>query len=152
MSQKTVSWQKGALQLLKYEKIRFGLVGIVNTIVDFLILFTLARLLAVPTLLANIISTSTALGVSYMLNKKAVFRNTSPHNSRQLMYFVIGTLVGLWLLQSIVIAGVIYLLEHAVREMSLTIVLLIAKVCATIVALTWNYLWYSRVVFKNGSA
>ena len=49
------------------------LVGLVNTGVDFGVLFALVYGLSAPTVLANVVSTSTALVVSYTLNKKRCF-------------------------------------------------------------------------------
>ena len=135
-------------RLVRFEKIRFALVGILNTFVDFVILFTLVGLFGMPSLVANIISTSVALAVSYLLNKKAVFGNTDTHNHRQIIFFIIVTLSGLWVLQSLVITGVTTLL-HTWLTASDGSVLFVAKLVATFFSLTWNYLWYSRAVFKK---
>jgi putative flippase GtrA len=133
-------------KILQHEKIRFALVGGLNTAVDFVILFSLVNLFAVPSLVANIISTSVALAVSYTLNKKAVFGNTDTHNLRQVILFVTVTLSGLWILQGAVIVIVTSSLV-ALGGVSL----LAAKAIATLFSLTWNYLWYSQVVFKKNN-
>ncbi len=134
-------------QLISSEKVRFVLVGGTNTAVDFIILFLLASILNVPVFLANIVSTSVALGVSYVLNKKAVFKNDSATNLRQIMAFIVVTLVGLWVLQG----TIIWLVGDLLQSLSLneTIVLFLGKVIASAFSLTWNYLWYSRVVFRQ---
>lgn len=152
MSQKTSTLKSRVANPLKHEKIRFGLVGVINTFVDFLVLLVLARILGVPTLVANVFSTGGALGASYLLNKKAVFRSTDPYNRRQLVLFIAGTLIGLWFLQTIVIAFVIHFLGFVVPQSSVTIMLIVAKIFATIVSMTWNYYWYSRIVFAKKSA
>jgi putative flippase GtrA len=134
----------------KFEKIRFVLVGGINTSIDFILLIVFTSLLGIPASLANIASTTIALFVSYSLNKKAVFGNTDPNNHRQFLLFVIVTLFGLWGLQTIVIMLASSLLSHWLGLASTSIiVLVIAKVLATCVSLTWNYLWYSRVIFSQ---
>lgn len=141
-----------AQKVIQSEKIRFGLVGAFNTVVDFTILFTLARLVGVPTVVANVISTSCALAVSYLLNKKAVFRDTDRTDHRQVVLFIVTTLVGLWGVQTLVMLGVSVILPvvaPAIGDGS--IALLIKKTIATLVSLVWNYLWYSRVVFRKDS-
>lgn len=135
-----------AKQTLASHKVRFGLVGVVNTLVDFAILFLLAKLFGVPTVVANVISTSCAVVVSYTLNKKAVFGNTDRTNHRQVIQFVIVTLSGLWILQSAVILGITTSLASAGHS---DLVLFVAKLIATAVSLVWNYMWYSRVVFRK---
>src|ERR1700757_4897596 len=108
MSQQEPLFRRVFSRLASFEKIRFAMVGIVNTIVDFGIFLSLASLFHVPTILANVISTSCALAVSYLLNKKAVFGNTDTHNYRQISLFIVVTLTGLWLIQSVVIVQVSY--------------------------------------------
>lgn len=146
MGNKSLSWQHG---ILKHEKARFALVGVINTVVDFAIFLTLAKLIGLPAVIANVVSTSCALAVSYLLNKKAVFGNTDANNHRQIMQFILVTLTGLWVLQAIVITVVSGLIGAL---LSSTLLLVVAKAAATVVSLTWNYLWYSRVVFRKGRA
>ena len=129
------------------EKIRFVLVGVVNTVTDFSILFILASVFGVATIIANVISTSIALGVSYLLNKKAVFRNTDTHNYRQVILFVIVTLSGLWIVQGIIIWATVGMIAVIVHDDK--VALFGAKLIATLFSLIWNYLWYSRVVFRQ---
>lgn len=137
-----------AKQTLASDKVRFGLVGIVNTFVDFATLFLVAKLFGVPTVIANIISTSCAVAVSYVLNKKAVFGNTDRNNHRQLLQFIVVTLVGLWILQSAIIVGITMSFASAGHS---DLVLFGAKLAATAASLVWNYIWYSRVVFRKKS-
>lgn len=134
--------------ILSSEKIRFVAVGAVNTTIDFAILFILSSFAGVSVFLANAISTSTALAVSYLLNKKAVFKNNDTTNMRQILLFVAITLVGLWVVQGIVIWLVSGMVQ-ALLQLSDPVSLLIAKLIATLFSLTWNYLWYSRVVFPR---
>lgn len=138
-----------ARNILQSEKIRFGLVGAFNTCIDFGVLFILARLIGMPTVVANVISTTCALIVSYTLNKKAVFRNTDTRNHRQVLLFIVVTLAGLWGVQSIVITTSTTMLHGIISNSGL--LLLVTKSIATLFSLVWNYLWYSRVVFRKDS-
>lgn len=139
--------KKHTIRLLgSSQKARFVAVGIVNTVTDFAVLFVLAVLAGLPPLAANILSTTAALAVSYVLNKRAVFKSADTNNARQVLLFVVVTLIGLWLVQGIVIiavTGAVESLLHAEQAVAL----IIAKAIATIFSLTWNYVWYSRVVF-----
>lgn len=136
-------------RLLRYEKVRFVAVGALNTAVDISILFVLANLFLFPTILANVISTSTALVVSYLLNKKAVFGDTDTSSIKQVVLFVSITLVGLWVLQGAAITLLEPLLEPVLGKSG---ALLGAKLIATLFSLSWNYIWYSRVIFRKTKA
>ena len=126
----------------KQQKRRFGFVGVINTIVDFGLLFTL-RYLGLPSVTANFVSTSVAFTLSFGLNKNVVFRAKGSDIRREVTLFIITTLFGLWALQTIVITVV-----DLVAPTS-SISLFVSKVLATIVTICWNYVMYSRVVFKK---
>ena len=59
------------------DKLRFTIVGSINTVIDFSILFTLATLFNVPKELANFVSTFVAFLFSFFANKKYTFKSTS---------------------------------------------------------------------------
>ena len=126
----------------KQQKLRFGFVGVINTIVDFGLLFTL-RYLGLPSVTANFVSTSVAFTLSFGLNKNVVFRAKGSDIRREVTLFIITTLFELWVLQTIVITVV-----DLVAPTS-SISLFVSKVLATIVTICWNYVMYSRVVFKK---
>lgn len=125
------------------EKLRFGVVGVANTAIDFGLLFGL-RALGVPVVTANILSTSVAFCFSFFANKKYTFRAPGTANiKREIISFIIVTLFGLWVIQT----GIISLIVWCFGSSAFT--LFIAKLVATIASLTWNYVLYSRVVFKK---
>lgn len=138
--------QHGA-RLVKSEKVRFGLVGIANTIVDFAILNILVGVFGVMRIPANVISTTVAMLVSFTLNKKTVFQDTSGHRTRQIVLFFAVTLTSIWVIQTAVIMVVSYALQpFGLPEI---VELNVAKVAGICVGLVWNYVMYSRVVFKK---
>jgi len=134
-------------QLKKHaEKIRFIIVGGLNTAIDFVILFALVSL-GLPTIASNFISTSIAITFSFFANKKFTFKGTNNSNSRQVVLFLIITIFGMWVIQPIIIESIKLILGSAVANKY--IILLIGKILATIVTLIWNYLMYRRFVFKK---
>ncbi|MES2630717.1 MAG: GtrA family protein [Patescibacteria group bacterium] len=130
------------------DKIRFLIVGGANTALDFLVLFLFVNL-GVDKFIANYISTTVALVFSFFANKSFTFKNTSKNAKKQFLIFLVVTLAGLWILQPIIIwASSAVLSPYITNEAAL---LFVAKLIATIGSLIWNYLLYSRLVFKKES-
>ena len=128
------------------EKARFVVVGGANTALDFFILFLLT-FMGVDKIVANYFSTGLSLVFSFFVNKSFTFKDTSKSAKKQFSLFLIITLIGLWVIQPLIIWGVTVLLApHSANE---AVNLFIAKLVATVASLTWNYLLYSRVVFKK---
>jgi len=128
------------------EKLRYAAVGIANTVLDFAILFLLVNL-GLNKIPANYISTSIAFMFSFFVNKSFTFKSKSGNPKKQFLLFIIVTIIGLWIIQPIVILLVSPLASGAGLSDSMT--LLASKLVATIASLIWNYLFYSRVVFKK---
>ncbi len=145
-----------ARRLGQNTKARFVAAGIFNTLVDvgvfnfFIIVFGLR---VVP---ASIISTTTAMIVSYIINKKAVFRSQTPHSLKQVILFVAVTLTGIWLIQTIIMVQVLEFLESFFNasEQSFLLWFLqnVAKGIGILVGAVWSYLGYSRLVFPETRA
>ena len=135
--------------------IRFISIGLINTAVDVTIFLAL-RELRVPIFFANVISTSIALGLSYILNSRFTFQSTA-QTKRSLPLFLLVTLAGLWLLQPAVIkialvtlhTGTFDSLLVAVAGQPSSLYELLAKLAATPATLIWNYVLYKNVVFKQ---
>ena len=129
------------------DKLRFTIVGSINTVIDFSILFTLTTLFNVPKELANFISTFVAFLFSFFANKKYTFKSTSKNLKRQFLLFTAVTLFGLWVIQTIIITAITPVFTNL--GINKPAALLISKLIATIASLIWNYTLYSRVVFKK---
>lgn len=128
------------------EKLRFAVVGGANTAIDFIVLFALT-FAGVDKIVANYASTSVALIFSFFANKSFTFKNTSGNAKKQFALFLIITLAGLWILQPIIIwISTSLLSPHIANE---AVNLFIAKLVATVASLIWNYLLYSKLVFKR---
>jgi len=141
--------------MLQDSRFRFLVVGGVNFLIDTGILLALsyAGLALLP---ANIISTSIALTISFLVNRRFTFRaDGSKPMWLQAVQFLGVTLFGLWVLQPPVIALINRLIDSYIPYYEipfagsfLDVPLLAGKVVATVVTLVWNYLLYSRFVFK----
>ena len=128
------------------EKFRFGIVGIANTALDFAILFLLVSL-GLDRIPANYISTSIAFVFSFFVNKSFTFKSTGGNAKKQFALFIIITIFSLWVIQPIVILVVSWVIGGL--GLSSAVVLFIAKLFATVASLIWNYIFYSRFVFKK---
>lgn len=129
------------------DKLRFTIVGSINTVIDFSILFTLTTLFNVPKELANFISTFVAFLFSFFANKKYTFKSTSKNLKRQFLLFTVVALFGLWVIQTIIITAITPVFTNL--GVNKPAALLISKLIATAASLIWNYTLYSRVVFKK---
>lgn len=132
--------------------LRFSLVGVVNTLVDFFVYLVLAWA-GVPPFVANLISTSCGLLTSYFGNRYFTFK-VHPTGRRsaalQLAKFILVTGVGLWIIQPLVIWGAAAVLAgfHPTEILHIAI----PKAAAIAVALVWNFLMFKAVVFRPTAA
>lgn len=124
-------------------KLRYAAVGGFNTALDFVLLFVFTGA-GVNKYIANYMSTSIAFLVSFFANRKFAFKSNG-NAKKQFLLFTVVTLSGLWLLQP----AVIWLAMPLLDEFGSNTALFIAKAIATGMSLVWNYLFYSRVIFKD---
>ena len=128
------------------EKIRFGIVGAANTALDFALLFILVAL-GLDKIPANYISTGISFIFSFFVNKSFTFKSKGGNVKKQFAIFIIVTIIGLWVIQPIIITVMSNLLSTT--GWAAPIILFTAKIVATVASLIWNYLFYSRLVFKK---
>lgn len=135
-----------SLKKVDKKPIRFILVGISNTVLDFLVL-NILLFCKVNILFANTISTGIAMLYSFFMNKKWTFRNSGDNYVREVILFFIFTAIGIWVIQN----GCIYLLNLIAPDFGLPEIIYnnAIKLAASIPSLTWNYLTYNRFVFTN---
>jgi len=139
---------------------KFGLVGILNTFIDFTIYNVLSSFVGLSLVRSNIVSTSVAMVFSFAANKQVVFAKHKGSVAKQAVVFFIVTAVGLYVIQT----GAIKLLSE-IWLAPVTLILAIAhglnvvghdqfiaknsaKAIATVLSLTWNYIMYKKVVFS----
>jgi putative flippase GtrA len=127
--------------------LRFILVGVLNTGIDFVVLFALTKS-GMELIFANMISTSCALAFSFFVNRSFTFGVTG-NKAVQGAKFIVVTLAALWILQpAILIGGDTLLTPVWGSDLSL----LLAKLIATVASMIWNYLFYDRFVFTTRKA
>lgn len=127
-------------------KIRFLLVGVVNTAIDFGLLFLLVHF-GVTDIIANFFSSTAAFIFSFFVNRSYTFHAKDGDISHQMISFLIVTLFGLWIIQPLIITSTNLLVTGEPQSSGIT--LLIGKLIATCVTLVWNYILYARVVFMD---
>lgn len=121
---------------------RFAVVGILNTIVDFMVFIALYYSFGVPALWANTTSYSAGILNSFLFNKHWTFSDSSPSNQtlRQFVLFVLLNFVGLTL-SNLVVTTLTNLMPAVV-----------AKLIAIFVTFTWSYWSSHRIVFAPRSS
>lgn len=128
-------------------KLRFAVVGTLNTALDVATFLVLTLLVPLPKEFLNVISTSISFIFSFFANKKVTFKSKSRHSKKQFAYFTVITLFGLWVIQGFIILLLTPVINSLLVDKSLS--LFVAKLVATIATLIWNYTLYSRVVFRT---
>lgn len=128
-------------------KLRFSLVSSISTAIDFTILLLITGLFHIPLIGGNFISTSTSFIFSFFASKKFAFKTPDHHIKHEALKFILVTLSGIWLLQPFLM----WLLEPIIRDFGIkgTLVIIVAKLIASLATFTWNYLFYTRIVFNK---
>lgn len=120
------------------QALKFGLVGAMNTAIDYMIFSSLVYLVHVHYLMANALSFSIAVTNSYVLNRRWTFRSDNPQWRSEAAKFLVVNLIALGLSE--------LLLTVFVDRLSLP--KLIAKALAIGIVLFWNFfgtrLWAFR--------
>lgn len=139
-------------QLIKKhaEKIRFGFVGVANTLIDFVAL-SIFVYIGFTVIIANIFSTSIALIFSFFANKNYTFQQgkSTPNKKRQFLTFLAITLFGLWGIQSLIMYLSDIILSPIIGQDYIK--LYTGKIIATVTSLVWNYIMYRKYVFRGES-
>jgi len=130
--------------------LRFGAVGVLNTLIDFSVLNLLIFALGVREggglVLCNVAAFLAASLNSYFLNRSWTFRQGGDATLRQYLYFLALTLGGV-----AVNSLVLYLLVTWIPRpagVAPTLWINAAKAAATGVSMVWNYLVCRHIVFR----
>lgn len=130
---------------------RFGMVGLMNFLVDTGILTALALYTGVEGGLGliwlNIISVTIAITNSYLWNRNWTFRDKEPITLEGIFVFILVTLGGI-VINSAIVYGVTTMLPVS-GVLTGTRRITLAKVLATGVSLLWNFFGYRMAVFKK---
>lgn len=145
---------------------RFGLVGVANTAIDFILLNLVSRATGWTDWVANIPAVIVAMMFSFFANRHWVFQAGKTKDiGRQALEFFPITAFGL-----IVIQGVVIWFFEGVWRWPVNVGVTIAqnlgllnivdekfivtngvKAVATLASLIWNYIMYKKVVFHQGN-
>jgi putative flippase GtrA len=142
---------------------KFGIVGVLNTLIDFGIFNLLtSRLVKMSRVPANICSTTVAMIFSFFANRHTVFMNGTGDPVTQAFLFFSVTAFGLYVIQT----GILYLLavrwqwpgrivKQLLRLTRLGHVISYsfalnngAKLAGTLCSLGWSFYMYKYVVFR----
>lgn len=115
--------------------IRFGIVGVVATIVDFSILVALKELLNADVLVASAISFCASVAVNYILSMSFVFKSKNENKVKEFLIFTVLSVGGLCLNEFILWVGIEFTTAYY----------LIVKLVATIIVLFYNFI--TRKIF-----
>ena len=118
----------------------FLLVGGLSTLLQYVVLLTLVRLLHADAVLASTLGFTLSAPVNYYLNYRLAFRSSRPHGSA-LARFSAVALVGLQLNGAIMQGAVHWLSLHY----------LVAQVIATVLVLFWGFLVNAEWSFASPS-
>lgn len=119
--------------------IKFGLVGLSSTVIDWGIYLGLTRIFALFYLMAKILSFSVAVLNSYIWNRRWTFRSNDPAKLKQFIKFLTISIVGLVLNSLIMFLAVDKFRLHDI----------IGLVFATAIVLIWNFLANKFYTFKE---
>ena len=120
---------------------KFGVVGVIATVIDFGVMNILHYGLHVDLLIANTCGFTISLVFNYLASMKYVFSHREGMSrTREFVIFIVLSVIGLGLNDAIVVA----LAEMAGLEAN------IAKVCATALVMIYNFV--TRKIFLDGTS
>lgn len=125
---------------------RFATVGVINTIIDF-VLYGVLVSLGTYWLVANVVSTSAGMTFGFFAHRTYSFRSRS-RSWRTAGEFLLATLVGLWVVQPIVITSVARVIEAAGFSGPVAAIWT-PKACGIGAGMLWSFLLYNFVVFDD---
>lgn len=113
--------------------LKFGVVGIIATVIDFGVLYILSQPLGLDPVLSAGISFCVSLVFNYAASMRYVFTHREDMSrSREFVIFLVLSLIGLVINEAIMAAGVAVLGNSALAVMG-------TKVLATAIVMVWNF-------------
>lgn len=113
--------------------LKFGVVGIIATVIDFGVLYILSQPLGMDPVVSAGISFCVSLVFNYVASMRYVFTHREDMSrSREFVIFLVLSLIGLAINEAIMAAGVAVLGNSALAVMG-------TKVLATAIVMVWNF-------------
>jgi putative flippase GtrA len=139
MWKRTRNFWSGGQSGANVRALRFGAVGVANTLLDLALFSVLTLVAGSPAIAANVVSYSAGMILSFVLNRAWTFRDRERRRAwSQLMLFFTGNLLGLALSTTVVA-----LFVKAWGP-------LLAKAASLGVTFAWNYAFSNLIVFRSG--
>ncbi len=146
--------------VISLQQLKFVIVGILNTLIHFLILNALVFGIGVDKVWAGVFAALSAMIFSFIANRQYVFKSTSEKLKRQIVVFSVGTLIGAFVFNYGTYVLMLHILETIrpavlVHTPFLTTTLFdilqvnLSLITGSVVALVWNYNFYRKVVFRD---
>jgi putative flippase GtrA len=129
--------------------VKFGMVGVANTLVDFAVFNLLAVVLGVPVAAANVVSFSAGVANSWFWNSRWTFGDRQPRSERMAgATFVAVNVAGL-VINTATVLLLVWAGEQlgADETLGVGVFLNACKAAAVAVSFAWNYLATRRFVF-----
>ena len=126
------------MQKLLAQIMKFGVVGVIATVIDFGIMNLLHYGLGLNILIANTSGFIVSLIFNYVASMKYVFAHKEGMSRREFIIFVVLSMIGLVLNDGIVLA----------LNAGLGLEANIAKICATALVMVYNFV--TRKIFLEG--
>lgn len=109
--------------------LRFGIVGVIATLIDFSLLFILTEFVGINYFYSAIISFSISLLLNYIFSIKWVFNINKETSNKLVIKFIILSIMGL---------GINQVIMYVLVEI-LLIYYMVSKIFATAVVMVWNF-------------
>ena len=127
------------MQKLLTQILKFGIVGIVATLVDFIVMIALHEWCGVHPIMASICSFSVSAVVNYLASMRFVFTHREDLSKlREFIIFVVLSVIGLGINALIMWWGEIWFFSIGV-DYTQGLYYVLVKVLATGVVMTWNF-------------
>jgi putative flippase GtrA len=136
--------------------LRFGAVGVLNTLLDFSLFNLLTGKFRWPKIRANLVSASVAMTFSFLANGQWVFPGAEGFLAERAVKFILVTATSGWLVQNVVIRlldawSLRWLNAHcAVTSHGTRVAFFqrnLLKAAAVGTGMLWNFSWYRLWVF-----
>lgn len=132
--------------------VKFGLVGVLCTLIDFAC-YTVSNLMGIPYLISGVIGFTVSVIFNYILSMRYVFvRREDISRKREFVVFVILSVIGLLLNEFLlyVCVDLIYIQISLLQDMfSRNVAKIVAKLCATIVVMIYNFVSRKLILEKK---
>lgn len=149
----------------------FAYIGALNTIIDITLLNILRIVTNTPTtnkkqiVLLNIVSASIVACFSFFMNRRFVFKAKEHTKNNRIVAFLVVTLLSIFIVQTVVItislhhiSGASHFFMNIIKGLHLPVVkdatinfydTTLSKIIATAASMIWNYIFYSKLIFKK---